>query len=159
MSLSEYIRKDGIRIFEQTLEQFDLLRQLGDTLVQAGAVSNSYIDAVCERERHFPTGLYTGSVNVAIPHADPLHVKEPAIALGLARKGVLFRNMADPAADIDVQIVFLLALNKSESQLLILEQIMDLIQDQGSMQKVLEAKEEQDVLSILIEHGRTEEKR
>ncbi|MDF2678972.1 MAG: putative IIA-like nitrogen-regulatory protein PtsN [Brevibacillus sp.] len=159
MSLSEYIGKDHIRIFEESVDQSELLNQLGGMLIQTGAVSVEYIKAVCEREKDFPTGLYTGEVNVAIPHADPgHHVMKPTIALGVVRKGVPFRNMADPTADIPVQLVFLLAPERGETQLVILEQIMNLIQDQANMRKIMDAQGTEDVWNVLGQLVHVEEK-
>ncbi len=159
MSLSEYIGKDHIRIFEESLDQKELLRQLGDALIRTGAVHEEYIDAVCKREQDYPTGLQTGEVNVAIPHADPEHhVLKPAIAIGVARSGVPFRNMADPASEISVQVVFLIAPEKGETQLSILEQIMQLIQDQANMRKMMNAQGTDEAWSVLAQLVQVEEK-
>ncbi|NGQ96032.1 PTS sugar transporter subunit IIA [Brevibacillus sp. SYP-B805] len=149
MDLSEYIHKEHIRIFDGTVEQSDLLHQLGDVLIQTGAVTSAYIEAVCERERTFPTGLLLEEINVAIPHADPHHVIKPAIAMGVVKESVPFGNMADPQMSIPVQVVFLLAPDKSERQLVLLEQVMALIQDQGQMKRIMEAQEAEGVLRVL----------
>lgn len=141
------------------MDQSDLLRQLGDVLIQKGAVRAEYVEAVCRREKDYPTGLYTGDVNVAIPHADPEnHVLKPTVAIGVARKGVPFREMADPTSDISVQVVFLLAPEKGETQLVILEQIMHLIQDQANMRKILDAQGTDDLWNVLSQLVRVEEK-
>ncbi|KQL49597.1 hypothetical protein AN963_07655 [Brevibacillus choshinensis] len=159
MSLSEYIGKDHIRIFEESVDQSELLHQLGDMLIRTGAVRIEYMEAVCKREQAFPTGLYTGEVNVAIPHADPEHhVMKPTIALGVVRKGVPFRNMADPTVEISVQLVFLLAPERGETQLVILEQIMNLIQDQANMRKIMDAQGIEDVWNVLGQLVHVEEK-
>lgn len=158
MSLSEYIGKDHIRIFEEHLEQSELIRQLGDTLIQTGAVGAEYIEAVCVREQSYPTGLLTGEVNVAIPHADPQHVRKPSIAVGVARQSVRFRNMADPNHDLPVQVVFLLAPERGETQLIILEQVMNLIQDQANMQKIMDAQGTEEVWNVLSQLEQVEEK-
>jgi len=159
VSLSEYIGKDHICIFEESVDQAEVLHQLGDMLIQTGAISIEYMEAVRKREQAFPTGLYTGEVNVAIPHADPEnYVKQPAIALGVVRKGVAFRNMADPTDDISVQLVFLLAPERGETQLVILEQIMNLIQDQANMRQIMDAQRTEDVWNLLGQLVQVEEK-
>lgn len=149
MNLPEYIGKEHIRIFDDAVEQSDLLHQLGAALIETGAVTTAYIEAVCERERSFPTGLYTGLVNVAIPHADPSHVLKPGIALGVVKNGVNFANMADLQMEIPVHVVFLLAPGKSEQHLTILESIMNLIQDQSLMAQIKEAEDAEAVINVL----------
>lgn len=159
MSLSEYIGRDHIRIFEESMDQSELLRQLGDILIRTGAIRAEYMEAVCKREKDYPTGLNTGEVNVAIPHADPEHlVHKPSIAIGVARRGVPFRNMADPTEDLSVQVVFLLAPEKGETQLAILEQIMNLIQDQANMRQIMDAQGADDVWKVLTHLVQVEEK-
>jgi len=153
MNLSAYIRQEQILIVEGAVDQSDLLHQLGDVLVRTGSVTPAYIEAVCERERTFPTGLLTGDVNVAIPHADPQHVTKPAVALGVVKESVPFGNMADPEMKIPVQVVFLLAPDKSERQLALLEQVMNLIQDQEQMKAIMEAQEAAGVWRVLSRNG------
>lgn len=153
MNLSAYMCKEQILIVERAVDQSDLLHQLGGLLIQRGAVSSAYIEAVCERERNFPTGLLVGDVNVAIPHADPQHVNQPAIALGVVKESVPFGNMADPEMKIPVQVVFLLAPEKSERQLALLEQVMNLIQDQEQMKAIMEAQEAEGVWRVLSRNG------
>jgi PTS system galactitol-specific IIA component len=59
---------------------------LAALLERGGYVNKSYQAAVLERERTFLTGLPTGEINVAIPHADAVHVLQSAIAVGVLAK-------------------------------------------------------------------------
>ena len=63
----------------------DLLRSLAGHLLDEGAVTVDFPEALRDRERTYPTGLPT-PIPTAIPHADPEHVVIPGLALAtLAR--------------------------------------------------------------------------
>jgi len=58
-----------------------------------GYVSEEFAEDVWEREKIFPTGLPTQPFGVAIPHADPDHVKQSAVCLGILNSPVFFNQM------------------------------------------------------------------
>jgi PTS system galactitol-specific IIA component len=91
----------------------EALRTLAERLVAAGYASPGYAEDVITRERTFPTGLPTDPP-VAIPHADPDHVLQPAIAVGVFDAPVSFAEMGglDPAPSLQVRLVFMLAMTE-----------------------------------------------
>lgn len=88
----------------------DAIRQLGARLVAAGLVTADYVEAAVAREAMFPTGLPTSPIAVAIPHADPVGIREPAIAVARASRPIPFVEMASDGRILDVWLVFMLAL-------------------------------------------------
>ncbi len=82
---------------------------LGARLFEAGVVSASFADAVIARERVDPTGLPT-TPSVALPHADPAHSLQPALAVGRCAQPIAFGLMGgDGSQTVDAELVFLLA--------------------------------------------------
>ncbi|HUM49974.1 MAG TPA: PTS sugar transporter subunit IIA, partial [Anaerolineaceae bacterium] len=51
----------------------EVLTLLANQLYQSGYVRESYLQAVLDRERQFPTGLRTAEVAVALPHTEKEH--------------------------------------------------------------------------------------
>lgn len=103
----------------------DILRQLGAELYRQGYVKESYIDAVIEREKEFPTGLPTKGVGIAIPHADAIHVNEEALILGILKEPVNFTVMGSHNDQVEVQLVFMLAIKDPQMQLNMLKRLME----------------------------------
>lgn len=59
----------------------DFIRKMSSYLESEGMVLPTYVDAVLNREKVFPTGLPTIPFPVAIPHGDPEHVIKPVSLL------------------------------------------------------------------------------
>ncbi len=53
--------------FEAT-DEWDFFKKMSDTLKEKGYVRDSWHDAICAREKSFPTGLQFEKIGVAIPH-------------------------------------------------------------------------------------------
>ena len=64
--LVELLDERAIRLTESATDRDEAIRQCGQTLVDVGAVTPAYVDAMLERERSIST--YVGE-GVAIPHA------------------------------------------------------------------------------------------
>jgi PTS system mannitol-specific IIA component len=64
-ALAELIAEESIRLDETATSKEDAIRQVGNALLDAGAIDESYIDAMLEREKSVSTFVGEG---VAIPH-------------------------------------------------------------------------------------------
>lgn len=71
-------------------------------------MQESYIQAIQEREVHYPTGLPAAEIGVAIPRTDAVHVNRAAVSVGILKKPVLFQMMGNPSQIIETEIVFML---------------------------------------------------
>ena len=60
-----------------------VIRALVDKLHEHGLVELEFANDVLAREETFPTGLPTEPHAVAIPHADPQHVRESAVGVAV----------------------------------------------------------------------------
>jgi PTS system mannitol-specific IIA component len=63
--LNELLDRRAIRLAETAADRDDAIRRTGQALIDVGAVDESYVDAMVERERSVST--YVGE-GVAIPH-------------------------------------------------------------------------------------------
>lgn len=126
-----------------------VITQLARLLQQEGCVHPTYLQAVLDREQVAPTGLPTKGIGVAIPHADYHHVICPAVAVGILRQTIRFREMANPDETVAVQIVFMLALSNSQLQLDMLRQLVGLIQDEPVLRQLTEARTAEEVCALL----------
>jgi PTS system galactitol-specific IIA component len=137
--------------------QQEALEKLAGRLYETGYVKETYAQAILEREKVFPTGLPTEGYGVAIPHTDVEHVHKPAVALGILQKPVKFNLMGDlnPESQIDVQIMFMLALKEPHMQLKLLQDIMEMIQDQELLKKMVQAENVQALIQTTEEYAKT----
>lgn len=119
---------------DESLTQEAIIRRVASPLLEAGLVKPSYPDALIARERHFPTGLPTAGVGVAIPHTDCEHVNQASVAVGILRHPVAFQNMAVPEEAIPVQLLFMLAIDEPHGQVKLLQHLMEFLQNAELLQ-------------------------
>lgn len=126
----------------------DALTQVAKLLWEHGVVKETYPDAIIKREISFPTGLQTTTVGVAIPHTDPEHVNESKMAIARLNSPVQFKQMGD-GTDVQVQLIFMLALEESHSQLTMLSGLMTMFQDSNTMNELLTVSDTSKIINIL----------
>lgn len=128
----------------------DVISHLGNLLLKAGYVRPSFVQATLAREKELPTGLpLDGAVNAAIPHTDVDHVLKSGLALATLTRPVVFKNMALPDEPVEVQLVLLLALDQPKTQVEMLKEVADLLQQSELVAQLMEARDFQDVEKIL----------
>ena len=150
------INEDLILLDLSVDKQEDVLLTLSNKLLELGYVTVQFFDSICKREEQYPTGIKTNSIGVAIPHTDIDFVNQGAIVVGVLKESVYFREMVTQD-EIAVKIVFMLAFKKSDHQLKILQGLMNILQDDKSLEAITNAKEKGEVVtilrSIIVENG------
>lgn len=125
------------------------IHKLGGLLLDKGYVKETYPKAVSEREKTFPTGLPSKGVGVAIPHTDIEHVNKPAIAIGTLKQPVSFKMMGNPEENVDVEVVFMLAIKDPKLQLEMLQNLMAIIQKVEVLNKIKASKDPKEIVSLI----------
>lgn len=136
-----------IQVKAETKEE--ILELLAKRLEQAGYVRNTYLNAVAEREKKFPTGLPTEPIAIAIPHSDAEHCIQPAIAVATLQTPVVFGLMGDDQATVDAQIIFMLALDKNEAQAEFLCRFSDLFKNGEALIKISKSLNSTDIIATI----------
>lgn len=124
-----------------------IISDLAALLEGQDLVHASYLDAVLAREKTMPTGLVTKIGGIAIPHTDSEHVKRSAIAIARLQAPVKFHNMAIPIEQVDVNIVFLLAIAQKEQVNPFLGRMAELLQNEPAFRKLLEIENVRDFVT------------
>ncbi len=130
-----------------------VIQQLADLLYAGGYVKDTYLSNVLSREAVMPTGLQTKAGGVAIPHTDSEHVNQSAIAIGLLETPVNFKNMAAPTEDVEVKLVFLLAIAEKNSVMTVLSRMAEMFLDPeilGHIYSLTNSKDIADYISIVF---------
>lgn len=138
-----YLNVDGIRNTK------DALMYLGNKLVTAGFVKETFPDALIEREKVFPTGLQFPHYGVAIPHTDAVHVNETKVAIMTMTNPVEFVQMGSESQKVPVSLVIMLAIKESHSQVEMLQKLMGVLQNENLVQSILESDNSEIVENLL----------
>lgn len=144
------IKEENILILDESKDAKDVITRLSGLLEQTGDVKPSFCEAVLEREKSMPTGLeLDGEIHAAIPHADVEHVLKPSMALAVLGQPVTFKCMVEPDKDLNVRLVFLLAMNEPKKQVEMLQHVATILQKPELIHKLSYAKSTKEVMSII----------
>jgi PTS system galactitol-specific IIA component len=123
-----------------------------------GYTETGYLEAVLEREKRFPTALPTLPYATAIPHADPLHVRETGVAVAVLGHAVPFRAMDSPEQSLPVRAVILLAVAHSSQQTTTLRWVCDILNRREAVEQLVSAQTPAAAMAILRPLLETENK-
>lgn len=132
----------------------EALAFLADQLCRHGCVTDGYKAAILRREQAYPTGLRTGGINVAVPHADCAYVKRDAVAVGILREPCPFGAMDDPARAIEVRLILMLALSRPHGQIEMLQKILALVQSQVALERIVSGEDLAETYRLIADYIR-----
>lgn len=115
----------------------ELIKKISEPLIRKSDVSTVFIDEVIKREEHFPTGLPTSPIGVAIPHTNAKFVNNNKVTIATLKKPIYMNIMGGMDEElIPVSIVFLLALGESNKQLNILQKLMSILNKEDILTRI-----------------------
>ncbi|RGD74472.1 PTS sugar transporter subunit IIA [Anaerofustis stercorihominis] len=149
MNIEDLLYEDLV-LFDVEAENSDeLLTNLSDVLTKKKFVKNSFKDAIINREKVFPTGLPSPGVKVAIPHTDAEHVLNSCITIAKLKKPIKFIEMGTSSNILDIELVFMLAINAPKDQLTVLQNIMNTLSNKKLLLELKKADTSKKVIDII----------
>ena len=144
IKLSEILTEEYIKINFSAKSKDDLIKRMIKIIEKSPYVLDieKVEEAVFTRERSVTTGIGNG---LALPHAKTDGVTENIVALAITDKPIDF----DSADELPVRIVFLLVGKDSTLHLKFLSRFSNLIKDEESRQKLIDAKSAKEVYAII----------
>ncbi|CAM4002602.1 PTS sugar transporter subunit IIA [Staphylococcus schweitzeri] len=146
------IHEENIILNLSATDKESVLSQMSDVLYQNGFVKSTFKDAVIQREEEFATGLPTHLCSVAIPHTDVEHINNRTIGVAILEKEVPFVEMGTLDQQTDVKIVFMLAMDKVDDQLKLLQQLMQIFQSEEKLEQILRTNDRAALATIINEY-------
>ncbi|MBR0598253.1 PTS sugar transporter subunit IIA [Sinanaerobacter chloroacetimidivorans] len=140
--------KELIRSSISAVDSEDVIRQVGKALFDNGFVKETYVDAVAEREKIYPTGLQLKGIAVAMPHTDSAHVNKPAICVAKLEKPVVFAHMGDPDTLVEAEIIFMMAIRSPDEQIDNLKSVLKVFTSEEATNEFRNAKDDQELFEI-----------
>lgn len=138
----EKILDGNIQIADSVPDWKESVRVAGKPLLQKNIITENYMAAMIESIEKL--GFYVIiREKLAMPHARP---EEGAIGTGVS---LLKLNEPVYYGDSKVQLVFVLATKDANSHLEILMQLMELFQDDESIEKLINSKDYDEILEII----------
>lgn len=132
---------DSVRLGQRASSKEDAIRQCGAVLVQTGASTEAYTDAMIERERSVSTYMGEG---VAIPHGTDesrVHITRPALAVVQFNDGVDWNGN-------QVQLCIAIA-SKSNEHVGILQSLATVLSDKEKAARLRDSADVNEILELL----------
>ena len=149
-TLNDLLQTEHFLVGVETVDAQDAIRKLTAILVETGHVMPEFAEDVWKREVSFPTGLPTQPLAVAIPHADPDHVKRSAVCVGILNSPIQFAQMGtDGSTLLDIRLIFLLAIKEKEKQVDMIQQLITLIQSPSLLDGLSRAKDPSEAIALI----------
>lgn len=139
--VSDVLTADAVRLGLTATDKEDALRQCGAVLVEVGAASQEYADAILEREQSVSTYMGEG---VAIPHgtdASREHINRAALAVLQFPDGVDWNGK-------EVQLCIAIA-SRSDEHIGILQSLAMVLSGSDSARRLRETTDVNEVLVLL----------
>jgi len=149
-TLVDLLKVEHIVVGLDSLDAQDAVNKLTQKLVVTEHVTREFSEDVWRREATFPTGLPTQPLAVAIPHADPDHVLQSAVCIGVLKSPVRFAQMGtDGSTILEAHILFMLAIKEREKQVEMIQQLMTLIQSPALLEGLTKTHDPDSAIELI----------
>lgn len=113
-------------------------------------VNTKYAAATIEREHVYPTGLATKPIGVAVAHSQSENVIGQSVLLGITKKPIKFCKMEDSKSEIDVGIIFMLALKGENTHLNYLKNIVNFCKYEDKTERLYSVQSAEEAYKIFL---------
>lgn len=132
MSEKNVLYTEDLVLKSNARTQKELFKEVGNYLFEKNLVTEGFVDAICERESKYPTGIDLSVVadslpNIAIPHTEAQYCKAKRIVFVKLKQALSFNDMIKPDEYLDVRYLFFIINNTKEKQSTILSDLMEFI--------------------------------
>ncbi|MEO1770351.1 PTS sugar transporter subunit IIA [Candidatus Enterococcus ferrettii] len=134
-------------------DQKHLFEDMYKKLYLAECVKASFLDGITTRETEYPTGLEFNGVGFAIPHTDSVYVNKSQICFASLEEPVIFQDMTDKNHNIEVNLVFMLAMAVPHEQVETLQNLMTLFTDDQKVNQLRELSSQEEFSKLLNDSG------
>ena len=147
--VNQLFSSDLIYLDYEASDAFDFLNKINIELVNKNIVMPTYLDAIIEREKKYPTGLPSQPFPVAIPHGDPEHVIRPCIVVVRPTTPIEFGEMGTDDKTVAAKYIFMLVVKKVSNQITLLQSMIDMFMDENAMGELDSANTSEQIMEVL----------
>ncbi|MBY4797750.1 PTS sugar transporter subunit IIA [Collinsella sp. AGMB00827] len=131
-------------------DRAEFFQKLAVELSTRGYIKDTWLDAIVQREREYPTGLACQAMSVAIPHTDPEHLQKPYIAVIKPQHPITFEAMAHMGDDVSAELIVNLGLlAHADEQVAVLQALMGMFMDEAASREILEQTTPEGMVEVM----------
>lgn len=152
----DIVYKELIQLDIETETTSQVFEYMAGKLQKLGYVKPTFLEAIKNREKDYPTALGIEPYAVAIPHTDPEHIIRPFIAPIRLKKPVKWREITGAGTVCDVKFVFMLGFHHTDGQegtdahIELLQILVQNLQDPELMNRLETAKSADEYRALIL---------
>lgn len=140
--------KELIFIEQEFRDRQEAIGFLADKLFENDYVKEGFKSSILKREEEYPTGLKGQYCGFALSHTECEMVKRPGFAVAILKNKVEFERMGDEGT-VDVDIIFMLALDTHDGHLMFLQKLAELMQSKEFVDDLLSSADKTHAFALL----------
>ena len=148
MEFYEMFEEELVSINVEVDSEEQLFSYVAKKLKEGRYVKDSYLEGITKREEEFPTGLITKNLNIALPHSDPEHIREPFIYVVRINNNVTVKQMGDNQ-EMKVKDFFFLGIKEPSGQVGVLQSLMNLFMNDDFVKEYIEAQSQEEIFNTI----------
>lgn len=125
------------------------LSELANLMLIKNSVNDNFLENVLKREEVYPTGLLVNGVGIAIPHTDSEYVKKSQLGFMSLESPIVFNEMGTLDKEVEVNLIFMLALKEAHEQLSMLQQLIEMFQNESVISSLFEIETEEEFIKLM----------
>ncbi|MFK4784587.1 PTS sugar transporter subunit IIA [Fusobacterium sp. MFO224] len=133
-----------IVVLDQVRDWKDAIKKVAEPLLKRGDIENSYVEAIFNKIQKMGNYIII-EPKIAMPHARPEDgVNKTCISFLKINEGVLFDGEEEK-----VYLIFMLAASDNSSHIDILKDLMEIIDDEDKIEKLISVKSIEETKKLL----------
>ena len=148
--IEELLKKEYIYMDLSVGSQDELFEVLGGRLILDGYGKASYVQALKDREKKYPTALPTEEIIIAIPHTDCKYVNKSCICIAKLKEPIIFQEMGNNDSEVKVGMVFMLALNDASTHLNTLQKVISMFSNHEMLVQLKKAATVDEIYDLVL---------
>lgn len=148
MEFYEMFKEELVSINVEVDSEEQLFSYVAKRLKEGRYVKDSYLEGITKREEEFPTGLITKNLNIALPHSDPEHIREPFIYVVRINNNATVKQMGDNQ-EMKVKDFFFLGIKEPSGQVGVLQSLMNLFMNDDFVKEYIEAQSQEEIFNTI----------
>ncbi|MCE9921389.1 MULTISPECIES: PTS sugar transporter subunit IIA [Hafnia] len=129
--------------------QSDYFDSIFLSLKNRGYVRDSFLPAIKQREKLYPTALPTHPYVVALPHTDTEHVIRPFICVTRLYHEITWHEMANDDNELKAKFIFLLGFIDKDHHITLLQTLMECLSDEHFIEEMNQAPTPASLVKLL----------
>lgn len=127
----------------------EVIRLLCGKAMENTCIEPTFISAVLEREKDYPTGLPT-AVPIAIPHIHDGCLRS-FFSMAVLKEPVAFHSMGDPEETVDTRLVFLFGITDPGYQTAVLKKFSTIFQNEETLNQLMDIADADEMMCKMKE--------